>query len=317
MTNKSFRPPESIKTDTTETLVLVDWTNLMYRAWFAANEKPWAAHCRFFDMLRLCIHKSKQPGVPLRVIFAGESRTKLQRTKVMDAHLLAKNGKVDPKLRYKGTRSHTKNPDFDKFRSDLELTITDLGWKLLRVDGAEADDVIASIVAQVCHRCYCKKKCENCDCAKKYTTDAVIFSGDRDLQQLLAWDRTLVYRAPGLFVNKDWFSEEFHIPVAKYAVYKALIGDKSDNIRGVEGFGPVKAQLAIEKDTVAEDIWELGDKKAVEDFKMSLQLVNLDTKLDVPPDGYYTGPPIINEKTLKKLVDKRVIPEIRRMAVEF
>lgn len=317
MKNNNFRPPESLKKNTTETLVLVDWTNLMYRAWFAANEKPWVAHCRFFDMLRLCIHKSKQPKVPIHVIFAGESRTKLKRTEMQDAYLLEKNGKIDQTLRYKGTRKPTKNEDFEKYRSDLAEVIEKLGWELLRIDGAEADDVIASIVSQKCHRCYCAKPCKNCDCAKKYTTDVVIFSGDRDLQQLLAWDRVLVYRAPGLFVDKGMFFDEFKVPVTKYGVYKALIGDKSDNIQGVEGFGPMKAQLAIEKNTVAEDIWELGDQKAVDEFKIALKLVNLDTRLGIDLDGLYSGPPKIDEDSLKGLLDKRVFPEIKRLEVEF
>lgn len=300
MKNNKFRLPESFLPNTTQTLVLVDWSNLMYRAWFVSREQPWVAFCKFFDMLRLCIHKSKQPGVPIRVIFCGESRTKLKRAEIFPE--------------YKGTRKRSKNEEFNEFRNKLEHYIEKLGYKLLRIDGAEADDVIASIVAQLCHRCYCKVPCDNCDCALKYTTDVVIFSGDRDLQQLLAWDRVLIYCAPGLFVDVAAFEEEFGIPIQKYGVYKALVGDKSDNIAGVEGFGPVKAKIAINANSVAEDIMELGGHKAAEEFKLALKLVNLDTKIDIDLSDIYTGTPKIQEKDS---FDKRILLEIKRFKEEF
>ena len=303
MSNNKFRPPESFLPNTERTLVLVDWSNLMYRAWFVSREQPWVAFCKFFDMLRLCIHKSKQPGIPINVIFCGESRTKLKRAELFPE--------------YKGTRKQSKNEEFAAFRKKLEFYIEKLGYKLLRVDGAEADDVIASIVNTVCHRCYCVTPCVNCDHALAYTTDVVIFSGDRDLQQLLAWDRVLIYRAPGLFVDKAAFEEEFGIPVKKYGVYKALIGDKSDNILGVEGFGPVKAQVAINANTVAEDIWELGGSEASAQFRLALALVNLDTKIDLDLSDIYVGTPKINEKELLKHLDKRILLEIKRFKEEF
>lgn len=302
MSNK-FRSPESFRPDTDSTLVLVDWANLMYRAWFVSREQPWVAFCKFFDMLRLCIHKSKQPGVPINVIFAGESRTILKRTEFFPD--------------YKGTRKHSKNTEFAEFRKKLEHYIEKLGYKLLRVDGAEADDVIASIVASTCHRCYCVIPCKDCDCALKYTTDVVIFSGDRDLQQLLAWDRVLIYRAPGLFADITSFEEEFGIPIKKYNVYKALVGDKSDNILGVAGFGPVKAQTAINANSVAEDIWEFGGSQSAAEFKLALRLVNLDTKLDIDLCDIYTGYPKINEKDLHKNLDERILLEIKRFREEF
>ena len=303
MKNNNFRPPESFVPGTTNTLILVDWSNLMYRAWFVSKEQPWVAFCKFFDMLRLCVHKSKEPGIPINVILCVESKIKLKRAELFPD--------------YKGTRKHPKNKEFSKFRKELELYIEKLGYHLVCIDGAEADDVIASLVASNCHRCYCKVPCGNCEHAQQYTTDVIIFSGDRDLQQLLAWKRVLIYRAPGLFVDKASFEEEMGIPVEKYGVYKALIGDKSDNISGVEGFGPVKAQKSIRANCVAEDIWELGEKKAAEQFKLSLELINLDTKLDINMSDIYSGPPKTEELKLSQHLDKHVMLEIDRFGEEF
>lgn len=303
MKNNNFRPPESIREDTEQTLVLVDYSNLLYRAWFVSSKRSWVAYCKFFDMLRLCVKRSKQKGVPIKVIFAGESKTKLKR--------------CDIQADYKGTRVRIEDPKFHQFREGLQQLLIDLGWNLLSIPGAEADDVIASIVAANCHRCFCKVPCEDCDCALKYKTDVVVFSGDRDLQQCLAWDRVLIYRAPGLFVDKEAFEDEYGIPVEKYGVYKALMGDKSDNIKGVEGFGPAKAQKAIKADSVVVDIWEIGGKEAGDDFKLALSLVNLDTKLDIPLDDLYVGPPQINDEQLNKKYDKKVLLEIQRLKEEF
>lgn len=305
--NNNFRPPESLVEGTEETLVLVDYSNLLYRAWFVSSKRAWVAYCKFFDMLRLCVKRSKQKGVPLKVIFAGESKTKLKRCDIFEG--------------YKGNRKPINDDKFQKFRSGLEDIIRFLGWEVVSVEGAEADDVIASIVNEKCHRCLCTTPCENCDCQLKYKTDVVIFSGDRDLQQCLAWDRVLIYRAPGLFLDRNAFELECGIPAAKYSVYKALIGDKSDNIKGVEGFGPVHARRAISAGCVGEDIWETGGKEAAEDFKLALSLVNLNTKLEVPLDGLYLGPPLIKgkEDEFAKKFDKgrKVLLEVQRLAEEF
>lgn len=302
--NNNFRPPESYLPDTEQTLVLVDYSNLLYRAWFVSNQRRWIAYCKFFDMLRLCVKRSKQEGVPLKVIFAGESFTILKRKQ------------VEPT--YKGDRKPVTDPKFIEFRNGLPEFIRFLGWDILSVDGAEADDVIASIVATHCHRCMCKTPCDNCDCASKYKTDIVIFSGDRDIQQCLAWDRTFVYRAPGLFVTKESFEEEHGFPVDKYNIYKALIGDKSDNIKGVEGFGPAKATVAIKADTVPEDVWEMHGPEGTDQFRAALALVNLDYKINIDIRTIYSGIPIIgDEKVFKKNYDEKVLFEVKRLKEEF
>ena len=191
MKNRRFRPAGSMVDTTTETLLLVDWANLMYRAWFVSTEEPCVAYCKFLDMLRLAVKRAKQPGVPLKIIFCGESRSPLKRKEICPD--------------YKGTRSKNKNEEFAIFRKNLEGIFSKLGYKLVRVDGAEADDVIASIVAKKCHRCFCARPCENCDWAQSYTTDVVIFSCDRDVQQLLAWVRVLVFSTPVIVTSKGDF----------------------------------------------------------------------------------------------------------------
>ena len=129
--NNKFRPPESYLEDTEQTLVLVDYSNLLYRAWFVSAKRPWVAYCKFFDMLRLCVKRSKQKNVPLKVIFAGKSKTKLERAKLFKG--------------YKGNRPQIEDPKFRSFRVELAELLKFIGWDILSVDGAEADDVIARL----------------------------------------------------------------------------------------------------------------------------------------------------------------------------
>ena len=91
LTINKFRPPHSYLDDTEQTLVLVDYSNLLYRAWFVSSKRPWVAYCKFFDMLRLCVKRSKQKDVPLKVIFAGESKTKFTKRKTLSQILVRRN----------------------------------------------------------------------------------------------------------------------------------------------------------------------------------------------------------------------------------
>ena len=135
LTHPKYRPKESYLDNTTKTILLVDYSNLLYRAWFVSAKRPWVAYCKFFDMLRLAVKRSKQEGVPIEVIFCGESRTPLKRKK------LAKD--------YKGHRDREVDPKFGKFRKDLEAILDMLGWPLICADGYEADDVIGTIAKMV------------------------------------------------------------------------------------------------------------------------------------------------------------------------
>lgn len=294
--------------NTTKTLILVDWSNTMYRSWFSSVDKTWVAYARFFDMLRACVHKVKQPNVPIELIFCGESRVPLERKK------------IDPA--YKSNRVPNKNEGFRQYRQGLCDLLQRLNWALISYPGYEADDCIASIVATTCHRCYCETKCTNCHCADGYTTDIVIFSGDRDLQQLLAWDRVTIWREGKRF-DRQWFEKEYDIPVADFPIWKALCGDASDNIKGVTGFGPVKARIAINAGSVEEDIWEIAGQQGMEDYIKALQLIELNINLPIRPtdfrqffkNGY--GPISMAELDELSDIDERILLEIKRLLEEM
>lgn len=88
-------------------------------------------------------------------------------------------------------------------------------------DGIEADDVIAYI-SQL-------KSLEQ--------HEKLILSSDKDFFQLLA-GKTVLYRPIQKEVlNENLILERFGIHPANFAIARALVGDKSDNIDGVGGIG--------------------------------------------------------------------------------
>ena len=126
---------------------------------------------------------------------------------------------------YKATRS--------SMPEDLKLQIPPifeivkaLGWPFIQVDGFEADDVIGTLVYE----------------ASKKNVDSVIISGDKDLTQLVNDNIILVdtmsrHGGTGKVYDTPAVLEKFGVLPEKIIDYLALVGDKSDNIPGVNKVG--------------------------------------------------------------------------------
>lgn len=71
-----------------------------------------------------------------------------------------------------------------------------------------------------------------------HSDEFVIVSCDKDFYQLLS-DRVKIYNPISKKVlDKKWLLEEFEIHPNNWLLYRAINGDKSDNIPGIKGFGP-------------------------------------------------------------------------------
>lgn len=94
----------------------------------------------------------------------------------------------------------------------------------------EADDIIASY-------------CRSCDA----DTLVTVSSFDSDLFQLVG-ERVRILRYRGensVFCDTGYVLSRLGVPPERYADYKSLVGDTSDNIRGVTGIGPKTAAALI------------------------------------------------------------------------
>jgi hypothetical protein len=172
---------------------------------------------------------------------------------------------------YKAQRTSIDDDIFKQFRKLMPRVLEDMDVPITRAPGAEADDVIASIVGYICNR-------HNLpwELPKKTSTDVFIFSGDKDLYQLLDFDRCYIYKYQGVFYTREEFEKEYGFGVHHFDSYKAMVGDRSDNISGVNGIGPVHAKKHILENTIPIDDPE---------YKKAFDLVSLNFDLDVPTVG--------------------------------
>lgn len=101
------------------------------------------------------------------------------------------------------------------------------GWAVLRREGWEADDLIATVVG--------------------LAPCSAIMSSDKDLRQLLGPTVCAIMREPSGYVvtGSAEAEQKFGVPVQRIAEYLAIVGDDSDNIPGVRGAGPKLAQRLI------------------------------------------------------------------------
>ncbi|MBK9005793.1 MAG: DNA polymerase I [Anaerolineae bacterium] len=179
---------------------------------------------------------------------------------------------------YKGTR--------DKMPDDLRPQIKRIREMVdafniprLELEGYEADDVLGS-VARI---------------AAEQGLGVKIVTGDRDLLQLVN-KRTAVYLAGDdkTFIKDEDVAQKLGVPPNQVVDYKALVGDKSDNIPGVAGVGEKTAIALLEKYKTLDGIYKNIDKVEPrwktkleankENAYLSYTLAQIKTDLDIKLD---------------------------------
>lgn len=127
----------------------------------------------------------------------------------------------------------------------------------------------------------------------------VILTGDRDTLQLVEGDKLVVKTfnkgvSDTTIYNEARVIEKYGLPPAQLIDYKALVGDSSDNIKGVPGVGPKTAFELIKKFGTIKNLYTHLDedqklKAKLGPFKkeaeLSHMLVTLETHapIEIPP----------------------------------
>ncbi|MAJ86640.1 MAG: DNA polymerase I [Cellvibrionales bacterium TMED148] len=120
----------------------------------------------------------------------------------------------------------------DDLRQQIEpihRIVEAMGFPLLMVSGVEADDVIGTLAQQ----------------AVELGQKVVISTGDKDMAQLVNENVTLVNTMDQSQLDVAGVTEKFGIKPQFIIDYLALMGDKSDNIPGVQGIGKKTAVQLI------------------------------------------------------------------------
>jgi DNA polymerase-1 len=160
--------------------------------------------------------------------------------------------------------------------------------------GYEADDLIATYVAEACER----------------GATATIVSSDKDLMQLVTDCVTMYDTMKDRRIGIAEVIEKFGVPPEKVVDVQALAGDSTDNVPGVPGIGVKTAAQLIgeygDLETLLSRAGEIKQPKRrdaliehAEKARISRQLVLLDgnVKLDVPLDEL-----AVHEPDARKLI---------------
>jgi DNA polymerase-1 len=169
----------------------------------------------------------------------------------------------------------------DELRSQIEPLLEIIraqGYPLLIVPDVEADDVIGTL-------------------ATLYDGKVIISTGDKDMAQLVTDDVHLINTMSNTYADIEGIKEKFGVPPERIRDYLALIGDKVDNVPGVEKVGPKTAVKWLEQYDTLENIIANADafkgkigenlRKAVAHLPLSYALVTIkcDLELDCSPQA--------------------------------
>ena len=158
---------------------------------------------------------------------------------------------------YKAGRPETEQELIDQIER-IKGIVTALSIPQFGVDNYEADDVIGTLSRQAV---------ETND-----KVQVIIVTGDRDALQLVDDDKIVVYMPAGGGASKyikdrgvSLFDEEavkakYGLSPSQVTDLKGLMGDLSDNIKGVAGVGQVTATKLLQEAGSVEKIYEDVDK---------------------------------------------------------
>jgi DNA polymerase-1 len=252
-------------------LFLIDGNSLAYRAFFALPESI-----------------ATSTGVPTNAIFGFASMLVKILTDygpkatvvVWDA---GSSGRKEVYSEYKAQRS--SRPDLLKEQwPHLEPLVDAFGYRNLKVDGYEADDVIASI-AEVAK-------------TQDPPIEVMVVTGDRDAYQLVDEQVSIMTTSRGItdtrVYDRDGVIDRYGIPPELVPDFIGLKGDTSDNIPGVPGIGDKTAADLLQRfgslENVLESIDEISGAKRkqnltehADDARLSKHLAT--AKRDIPLDG--------------------------------
>ncbi|MBX9818479.1 MAG: DNA polymerase I [Burkholderiaceae bacterium] len=200
-----------------KTLLLVDGSSYLYRAFFAGGEtmsiKLPDGTVQKTGAIRIMINmmNSLRKEVPADYVAC-----------VFDA-----KGPTFRDAIYPEYKAH-RDPMPDDLRSQIapiHEVVRHLGWTVLDVPGVEADDVIGTLAVA----------------AANQGIEVIVSSGDKDLAQLVNEHITIIDTMNGKRRDLAGVQAEFGIPAYLMLDYQNLVGDTVDNVPGVPKVGPKTA----------------------------------------------------------------------------
>lgn len=183
----------------------------------------------------------------------------------------------EPTFRHKMSNEYKANrkgmPDDLAAQMPVVKNILDLyGIKRMELSGYEADDLIGTLSKQ----------------GEEAGMDVYIYSGDHDDFQLISDKVSVIMpqsgkgKEPRVLFDRKMFEDTYGVKPELFVQVKALMGDNSDNIKGVEKVGEKTAFKLIADYGSVEEVFNNADKLSPalsERIKNSKELLDLNLKL--------------------------------------
>lgn len=204
-------------------LVLIDGHAIMHRAYHALPQTM-----------------TTQKGEPINAVYGFVSMLFRIIQDLKPTHIAFCFDRKEPTFRkqeYKEYQAHRPKIDDDLVsqfkKARLVAKVMDI--PVYDKAGFEADDVIGTLAKQ----------------AVKGIDEVVIVTGDRDILQLID-DKVKVYLpikglSNSLLMGEKEVKEKMGVSAKQIVDYKALVGDPSDNYKGVAGIGPKTAEKLLKE----------------------------------------------------------------------
>ena len=179
--------------------------------------------------------------------------------------------RMDMHEEYKGTRKKPKEEEeikkYEAFFAVLNDLPDQLDEEVLKFRGVEADDLLAWITQNVSDR----------------YDHTWIVSSDKDLIQLVD-DNVSIFNIFGRKeVTKQSLFDDLGLVPSEFMLSRIIEGDKSDNIIGIEGIGPKRAQTLAKEYKTLNDLIEAlpikGRSKYIQNLNAGIDTLVRNEKL--------------------------------------
>lgn len=191
-------------------VVLIDLGSIYWSSWHSsANEELSAAHDRSVSAIRKYVANK-----PLSVVCCDSP----------------KSWRKDIEPEYKANRPKQDSAAYEQLRK-VKDTLRKDGMLLWEGEGFEADDVIATA----------------CKCARAEGHSVLIVSADKDLAQLISEGVTWLSPKTSERLDHEGAKAKWGVYPEKLRDWLAIVGDTSDNVKGVAGVGPKNAAKLLDE----------------------------------------------------------------------
>lgn len=215
-------------TETENTLMIVDALNLAFRYKHSGARDFAVDYVRTIDSLKKSYKAS-------HIVIPCDQGSSSYRKELSDIY---KQNRKDKQALQTEVEAEAFELFFEDFLATLEYIAANTTYPVIKFQGVEADDIAAYIVQT----------------QAKHFDNIWLISSDRDWDLLLADNVSRFSYVTRKETTLHNWNTHYDFKHEDYISIKCLMGDSGDNVLGVEGIGPKRAQALVEQYGTTWDI---------------------------------------------------------------